>query len=254
MPSERATPRTRRLSRHRLVRRQQRIGDVPQVDLELVDAVFRHGTADRQLLHRCGFIDARQELRHVLDRIQREISGAPWRRATRQCAQGQAAVRLALWVNQVELELAGHHRMESGGAAFRHHVGEDLARIEPQFAARAQIGHLADHLRGGCRRPRHALQEPAQRSDDAVGITVGLAHAAGVVPEPAAVRDQRAGRVHRSFLVELDAIGGRQALAGGVAVEVDDEGVDRLDIGVGGLESLPFSQRSVFAGSVSMHD
>ncbi len=45
-----------------------------------------------------------------------------------------------------------------------------------------------------------------------------------------------------------------EPLAGGVAVEVDDEGVDGLDVRVRGPEGLPFAQRSDSAGCVFMHD
>ena len=224
-----------------MVCRQQRIGDVPQVHLELADAVLGHRATDRQLLHGRRFIHAIEEHRHVLDRIERQIAGAAGWRTARQGADGNAAVWRPARIDQVELELAGHHRMEPGGPALRHHVGENLARVEPQLLARGQVHHLAGRLRGRRRGPRHALQESAQRPGNGVGITVRLAHAAGVVAEPAAVGDRRAGRVHHAVLEKLGAVGCRQALAGGVAVEVDDEGINRLDVGVGGLERLPIA-------------
>ena len=181
------------LEQHRLVRRQQRVGKVAQVHFVLADPVLRNRAADRQLLDRRRLVDAIEEYGHVVHGLERQVGGTASRRAARRGADADAAIRAAARVDQIELELAGHDRVEPGCATLRHHVGEDQARVEPQVLARGQIHHVADRLRRRRGGPRRALQESWQGPGDSVGIAVGLAHAAGVVTHAAAIGDQRTG-------------------------------------------------------------
>ena len=145
------------LEKHGLVRRSNRVGDMPQVDLILADTVLRHGATHRQLLSGRRIVYATEKNRHVFDGFEREVGRAARCCAARRRAKRDAAIGGASRVYQVELELAGHDRMESCGAALSHDLEQDHAWVKPQLLALDRIHHVADHLRRRRRRPRHAL-------------------------------------------------------------------------------------------------
>ena len=125
----------------------------------------------------------------------------------------------------------------------------ERARPPPRIPAtlrpgvRLVAGDPRVRLRGGRRRPRRAAQGALDGPRGAVGISVRAAHALHVVPQAARIGDERAGGELQAVGEHLRRILHRNALAQGIAIDVDDEGIQAGDVGIGGDELGPIRHR-----------
>ena len=150
-----------------------------------------------------------------------------------------AALGRALPVDQVELQLAGDHRVEAVGPQAPRDVGEDGARVEPDRLARLRLAHVEHALRGGHGRPWHRDEGARHRPADSVGVAVVSANAEGVAAVAVHVEHGGAGGEGNARAEDPLEVGGGLALAECHAVQPDHEGIDIACLGMAREEGAP---------------
>ena len=151
------------------------------------------------------FVQGVEQAGVVLQMLQAQMAGA-W---------GSVHVRR----HEVEFEFAGDDRVEAVRAAAADDVLEDGARVEPGF------GHAQEGLSHAVRGPGDRLEGAGDRPCSGVRVAVRGAYAERALAVAAGVQDQGAGA--KAYAVALSGWpgGGGDALAAGLAVDVEDEGV-----------------------------
>src|SRR5665213_3138499 len=130
-----------------MIRRQQWIRDVAQVDFILTNSIFGDSAAHRYaLLGRCGSNTA-EKRRAVIDGVHRQVRRTPRRAAApRQGCERNPTVSATRWIQQVKLELAGDYGVHTGITTLGGNRREYHSRIEPQSLAGGGMAHAAMHL------------------------------------------------------------------------------------------------------------
>ncbi|MCY1344029.1 hypothetical protein D9M69_300560 [compost metagenome] len=219
----------------------QAVGAVPEVDLELAGAELGgdHVGVDALLAgRRDGVVEHVGEARQALDvhvRLVVVIAGQRVAGELRQAVLERA-------VEQVELQLEGHHRADAAGLQAREHPGEHLARLELDGRGGAVGAH--QHLRQRLPFPAHRLEragdQPARRVRVAVGeaVVADRVQAALHAEQHAVLRhvERAAGG---DLLDHLDGV----ALAVEVAGDVQADQVDVAHLGVRGAEGADFAEQ-----------
>ena len=148
------------------------VGDMTQVDFELPGSVLgEYGARGQRLRARCG-IDAGEQcrvlvqVRHRVD-LRAELAPAGQRLARRL----RAALRRALAVDQVELELDRHDRREAEIAEVPQHAGQHMSRIAVKRPAIVLV-HADLHLRDFRSEPRDRRERACDRQADPVRVAV----------------------------------------------------------------------------------
>ena len=217
---------------HGLVHGQQGVA-VLQGDFHLARGVFGNRRARRNVLGLAGGVEVGEEGFELF-----QFTQAIDLRASRSPAVGvkcrlRPAVAVAFLVEQVKLQLAGHHRVETIGLERLDHPQQDMARVGVG-GGQALLGVHADlHRRGRHLPPRQAHQAAFEGIGAAVDIAdvpdqPGVFHVVAVQGQakdgagqgPAALVDRQ------QFLAV-------QQLAARYAVGVEDEQLDHFDIGIG---------------------
>ncbi|MNP12693.1 hypothetical protein D3C76_1049400 [compost metagenome] len=144
----------------------------------------------------------------------------------------RAALGITLLVKQVELQLAGHHRVVTIGLQGFDGAQQHMARVGD--AGRQAFAGVHADLHGGGRHtaPGQAHQAALQR----VGAAVDIAHVpdqAGVLDVVAVEGQAKDGAGQRAAaLIHRQQFFAVQQLAAGYAVGVEDEQFEQFDIGV----------------------
>ncbi|MCY1420895.1 hypothetical protein D9M71_365320 [compost metagenome] len=152
----------------------------------------------------------------------------------------RTAIGVALGIEQVELQFAGHHRVVAVGLQLVDHPQQHMARIGDIRRLAFLRMHADLHRGGGNLPPGQAHQAAGQR----VGAAVDIAD----IPDQTGVldilsmhgqaedgtRQRPAGLVHGEQFLAV------QQLAARHAVGVEDEQLDHFDIGVLRQEILGF--------------
>ncbi|MCY1355356.1 hypothetical protein D9M69_417720 [compost metagenome] len=224
---------------HRLVHGLQRIA-VLQGDFHLARRVLGDRRACRDALRLAGGVQVGEERFDLFQLAQAVDLGAARPAAVAVERRLRAAGGVALLVEQVELQLAGHHRVIAVGLERLDDLDQHVARVGD--GRRQAFARVHADLHGG---GRHA---PPGQAHQAAGQRIGAAVDVADFPDQAAVLDILAvqgqaedGRGQRSAaLVDGEQLVAVQQLAARHAVGVEDEQLDGFDIGVGGEELAGF--------------
>ena len=162
----------------RVVAGEHRVIQMGKVHLELRPAIFRRGRARRHALGDTGRINLGQDPGPFIQFVKGQNPRCLWR-AARPGGQGRgdAALVVALWVDEVEFQLIGHHGPQTQFGKARHHRLQDRTRIEPPRRLALGRGRRDLHLRGRHFGPRHRHQGAGQGVAGGVRITIGKADA-----------------------------------------------------------------------------
>ena len=237
-----ATPRTRRLNRIASSTARKRVGAVRERDLELPRRVFRHQRTHRQALLRGDAIHLVEQRREVVEA--REAVGLDLAALRRASAARRLQLSVGVRPQQVELDLAGQHRLQAQRPAGAARRAPSAWRGSASAGAPAGVVHAEHQLRGRRLEPRRAHQ----RARDRPAYLVGIAR----LPDEARRIDVLAGDVEaedRAGDVAAAAVDRLQLLAPDVlaarhAARVGEEDLHRLDVRVP-LEEAPACSASV---------
>ncbi|MNM45845.1 hypothetical protein D3C81_567730 [compost metagenome] len=221
---------------HGLVHRLQGVA-VLEGDFHLAGGVFRNRRAGRDALGLAGGVEVGEERLDLLQFAQAIHLGGAWAAAVVVQRRLRAALGISLLVEQVELQLAGHHRMVAVGLQRLDGTQQHMARVGD--AGRQALVRVHAHLHRGGRHP--APGQAYQAAFKRVGAAVDIAHIphqAGVF-HVVAVEGQAengagqwpAGLVHGQQFLAV------QQLAARYAVGVEDEQFEQFDIGVVGQKT-----------------
>jgi len=152
----------------------------------------------------------------------------------------RAALGVALLVEQVKLQLAGHYRVIAVGCKLLDHPLQQLTRVG--WRSRQAFAGVHRHLHGsgGQLPPGQAHQAAGQR----VGAAIDITH----LPDQAGVLDvltldgqpEHGARQRSPRFIEREQFLAVQQLAARHAIGVEDEQLDQFDIGIAGQEILGF--------------
>ena len=238
-----ATPLHQALVAHALVDGLQGVAAVLQRDLELPGGVFGDRGAHRQALHLAGIVEIVEEglqlleLQHAVD-LRRLGAGT-----VGESRRLRTPVGVARAVEQVELQLHRHHRVQALGGERADRTLQHAARICDRGRHALLRMHRELHLRGRLPAPRLQHEAPGQWKGPAVGVAhvphqAGFGHVLAVDREAEDARRQRA-----AVTVGRDQFLAVQQLAARHAVGVDQEGLDEAHLGVRGEEGFGFGDR-----------
>ncbi|MNO72794.1 hypothetical protein D3C76_637480 [compost metagenome] len=221
---------------HRLVHRLQRIAML-QGDFHLARGVLGNGRARRDALGLAGSVQVGEERFDLLQFAQAIDLGAAWATAIVVQCRLWAALGITLLVKQVELQLAGHHRVVTIGLQRFDGAQQHMAWVSD--AGRQPLAGVHAHLHcgGGHPAPGQAHQAAVKRVGTAVDVA-DVPHQAGVF-HVVAIEGQAkdgagqwpAGLVHGQQFLAV------QQLAAWHTVGVEDEQFEQLDIGVVGQKT-----------------
>lgn len=215
-----------------------------QGDLDLAGGVLGNRRACRNPLGLAGDVKVAEERLDLLQFAQAVDLGLSRTATVGIQRRLRAPLRVALLVEQVELQLAGHHRVIAVGFELLDHPHQQLARVG-----------------GGCRQAfagvhgnlyRSSGNLPPGQAHQATGQRVGAAVDIAYVPDQAGVLDilaedgqaQHGARQRPATLIQRQQFLAMQQLAARHAVGVEDEQLDQFDVGVVGQESLGFLHSS----------
>ena len=153
-----------------MVAREQGVVDVVQVHFELAGTVFGEHGADGQLLVARGRSDRAEHGRVLVQFLHRidlrlHLAAASQRLSRRL----RVACRRALAIDQVELELDGHHGLQAERGEARDDVLEHVPWVTVERRAVVLV-HADLHLRDVCAEPRHRHEGAGERQAHAIGV------------------------------------------------------------------------------------
>ncbi|MNE44816.1 hypothetical protein D3C80_1390640 [compost metagenome] len=156
---------------HRLVHRLQRIAML-QGDFHLARGVLGNGRARRDALGLAGSVQVGEERFDLLQFAQAIDLGAAWATAIVVQCRLWAALGITLLVEQVELQLAGHHRVVAVG--FQRFDGAQQHMTRVGDAGRQALARVHADLH--CSRWHAAPRQAHQAAFKRVGPAVDVAH------------------------------------------------------------------------------
>ncbi len=218
------------LEQHGVVAGLERVVDMAQIDLVLPGGVFRDQAVDRDALRHAGVVDLVQQVVEIVQLVDAvDLGGVLALAADRRHRRPRPAVLAALAVDQVELQLHRHHRVQPVVAQALDDIGQDGARIGEEGGA-VEVLHRQQHLAGRARQPGHRVERVRDGEAVAVRVAVGEAEAglfdrfAGDVGG-----EERAGE-GQAVAEDLVERADRDLLAAQDAAHVADQGVDVGDV------------------------
>ncbi len=226
----------RALEQGRLVGSQQRVGLMPQIDLELTRAVLGDQRVGRDALGAGRDLDRGEHRLQPLELVETQNAGVRGRASRRRLARRHGpAIRTPGRLHQIEFQLDRNDR----GEAALGEPAEDTCQHMPWIAEeRAAVGlvHREHELGRRALRPGHRLEGPRHRAAEGVAIAglLGIARRRHVVaPDIEGQHRSWHGQTTAEHLVQA---GRRQTLATRDPVLVDHEQVGGRDLGVCGEE------------------
>jgi hypothetical protein len=220
------------LEADRVVAGGERIRHVMQVHLELTRTVLREHRARGHGLGARRRVDVREQ-RRVLVQIRHRVDlcpelAPPGERLARRLRE---ALRRALAVDQIELELDGHHRREAEIAEVAQHACEHMARIAVERPPIVLV-HADLHLRELRTQPGHGCERTCDRQADAIGVAVVEAEPGGLDRPAAHVEREHRRRQQQAVAAYALELGDGHALAAQDAHQVGQQQIDEAHLGM----------------------